>query len=142
MVSVEPNMSKLKANHHLEIAARTWAAEKGREIGGIVGAWLKNNLLEFTRAYMSDVEERAAQVEKLLDDKLSTLITPIQCGQPERDAHILAEAQTELLAAVEDVLPYLPDLNDAKNYASLNEGRASSFQVAAIKLRQVYSRAK
>jgi hypothetical protein len=64
------------------------------------------------------------------------------CGQPDRDAKLLAEAQTDLLAAIETVLPYLPDRNDAKDYAATNEGRASSFQVAAIKLREVYARNK
>jgi hypothetical protein len=64
----------------------------------------------------------------------------IACGQPDRDAQVLAEAQVEMLTAIEAVLPYLPDANDAKNYASTNEGRASNFQVAAIKLREVFSR--
>jgi len=157
---------------HLEIAARTWAADKAREIGPMVvdqvlnqtqskvplleligmaedyeirflTAWLNRNLMEFTRAYMRDVEERALQVETLLDNKLALIPTaPIVCGQAERDAKLVAEAQEELLKSVEAVLPYLPDTNDAKNYASLNEGRASSFQVAAIRLREVYGRTK
>jgi hypothetical protein len=168
---MEKTVTELQVNH-LEIAARAWAAAKTREIAGLVvdqvlnqtqatipvleliqlaetyearflTAWLHRNLMEFTRAYMSDVEERARQVEKLLDDRLALIPTaPIPCGQPERDARILAEAQTELLAAIETVLPYLPDRNDAKDYAATNDGRASSFQVAAIKLREVYSRNK
>ncbi len=64
------------------------------------------------------------------------------CGQPERDAKLVAEAQIELLRAIEGVLEFLPDRNDAKNYAATNEGRASSFQVAAIKLRETYARHK
>jgi hypothetical protein len=108
-----------------------------------LAAWLKNCVIEFVRGYVSDVEEQALQIEKLLRDHLDTSLTsPFVCGQPERDAKLLAEAQTEMLAAIEAVLPYLPDRNDAKDYASTNEGRASSFQVAAIKLREVYDRNK
>lgn len=66
----------------------------------------------------------------------------IACGQASRDAQVLAEAQTELLAAIEAVLPHIPDRNDALNYAATNEGRASSFQVAALKLREVYARTR
>jgi hypothetical protein len=130
VVSVtEKNMTDLQVNH-LEIAARTWAADKSREIAGTtvdhvltrtgsthlapnvineiedhmqrwLAAWLKNNLLEFTRTYMREVEERALHVEKLLDERLALIPTaPVLCGQKDRDARILAESNMELFAAL------------------------------------------
>jgi len=128
----EKNMTDLQVNH-LEIAARTWAADKSREIAGTtvdhvltrtgsthlapnvineiedhmqrwLAAWLKNNLLEFTRTYMRDVEERALHVEKLLDERLALIPTaPVLCGQKDRDARILAESNIELLAALKEL---------------------------------------
>jgi hypothetical protein len=47
-----------------------------------------------------------------------------------------------LLVILEELLPYLPDTNDAKDYAATNEGRASSFQVAAIRARELVHRIK
>lgn len=101
----EENMMKLDPRNHLEIAARTWAIGNAREISGIVvdqvlnqtqakvpvvdligmaekyeerflAAWLHRNLLEFTRAYMSDVEERELRVQRLLDDVMNTVPNP------------------------------------------------------------------
>lgn len=54
----------------------------------------------------------------------------------------LLKIYLQLLEASEKVLPYLPDTNDAKNYAATNDGRASNFQVAAIQLRIVAQEAK
>jgi len=100
----EQAMTQLQANH-LEIAARAWAGEQAREIAGIVvdhvlnqtqatiplldliplaqtyeerflTAWLKRNLLEFTRAYMSDVEERQLHIEKQLHDATNVRPSP------------------------------------------------------------------
>jgi hypothetical protein len=100
----DKNMNELQASH-LEIAARAWANDKSREIAGItvdhvltrtgathfapaviqeaeahmqrwLAAWLTHNLLEFTHLYMSDVEERAAQTEKLLNDVANKLPNP------------------------------------------------------------------
>ena len=97
--------------NHLEIAARAWAGEKAREMAGIIvddalnktdatipnldliaeaeefvmrrlTAWLKNNILEFTRAYMSDVEERELQMEKIARDALNC--TPTLTSKPEQ----------------------------------------------------------
>src|SRR5438309_1780700 len=48
----------------------------------------------------------------------------------------------ELFQALEAVLPYLPDANDAKDYAATNEGRAGSIHVASIRAREVIHRAK
>jgi hypothetical protein len=55
---------------------------------------------------------------------------------------VLIDLAVELFDSLEAVLPYLPDQNDAKNYAAGNEGRASSFQVAAIRARKLVWRAK
>ena len=46
-----------------------------------------------------------------------------------------------IFEALKALLSYLPDRNDALNYAATNEGRASSFQVAAIQAREVFQRA-
>ena len=109
----EPNITTLQVNH-LEIAARTWANDKAREIAAItvdhvltrtgathfdlaviheaeahmqrwLAAWLKHNLLEFTRTYMRDVEERAAHVEKLLNDVANSLPNPAFHVDPEKE---------------------------------------------------------
>jgi chemotaxis regulatin CheY-phosphate phosphatase CheZ len=101
---MQKGMTQLQVNH-LEIAARTFAAEKAREIGGVavdnalnqtqatildpaliqsaeehmrrfLSAWLRHSLVEFVRGYMSDVEERAAQVERTLHDVMAALPTP------------------------------------------------------------------
>lgn len=109
------------------MTARQWMQQTGEhatELHSLVGEEIFNQIL-------ADMDEFAETVRE-----------PIRCGQPERDAQIIAQAQTELLAAIEALLPYLPDRNDAKDYAATNEGRASSFQVAAIKLREVYNRTK
>lgn len=47
-----------------------------------------------------------------------------------------------LLAALESVLPYLPDANDAKNYAATNEGRAGEIHVVSIRARELLYRIK
>ena len=48
----------------------------------------------------------------------------------------------ELFQALEAVLPYLPDQNDAKDYAATNDGRAGSIHVASIRARELIHRAK
>ena len=100
----EPNMTQLQVSH-LEIAARTWAADKAHEIAGItvdhvltrtgathfdsaviqeaqahmqrwLAAWLHHNLMDFTRTYMRDVEERELRMEKLVNDMANSLPNP------------------------------------------------------------------
>lgn len=107
-----------------------------------LSAWLANCLIEFVRGYSRDIEERALQIERLINDAVDTRPFISLCGQPERDAKIVAEAQEELLKAIDDLMPYLPDRNDALNYAATNDGQASQFQVAALKLREVYNRVR
>lgn len=47
-----------------------------------------------------------------------------------------------LLSVLESLLPFLPDRNDALDYAATNHGRASTFQVAALHARELVYRIK
>lgn len=51
-------------------------------------------------------------------------------------------AVDDLLEAAEALLPDLPTENDMLNYASLNDGRASEYHVACLKLRAAIRRAR
>jgi hypothetical protein len=67
--------------------------------------------------------------EMLVDDALMPLRDEM------KRLRALVQAYHGVLVAAEKLLPYLPDRNDALNYAATNEGRASSYQVAALDLR-------
>jgi hypothetical protein len=53
---------------------------------------------------------------------------------------VLIDFGPALFAALKNLLPYLPDRNEALNYAATNEGRASSFHVAALHARELIRR--
>ena len=62
-------------------------------------------------------------------------IAEIRCDESEQheehcaNVHLIAAAPV-LLKALEELLPYLPDRNDALNYAATNEGRVGDIHVA------------
>lgn len=85
---------------HMEVAAKTWALDKAREIRGQVvdgilnqtqatvgylgairltedymegflAAWLARNLMDFTRVYYSDMEERLTHAERLAQEAIA-----------------------------------------------------------------------
>jgi hypothetical protein len=47
-----------------------------------------------------------------------------------------------LLSALEELLPHLPDANDAKDYAATNQGRAAQIHVVSIRARELVHRIK
>ena len=81
-----PAMSRVEVNH-LEIMSRAWAREKAKEIAGValipraeesmerfLAVWLGNCLVEFVRGYDTAMTERVLQLERLLEDKLNTMV--------------------------------------------------------------------
>jgi hypothetical protein len=60
---------------------------------------------------------------------------PCPCKQ-----FVLGDFGVELFEVLKALLPYLPDRNDALDYAATNDGRASNFQVAALRARELFSR--
>jgi len=100
---VEKGMEQIKTNH-LEIMARAWAGDKGREIAGTVvdlalthsgatlprlediaeaerfmerflTAWLKHSTVEFVHVYERALEERCDQLERMLNEHVNTTPT-------------------------------------------------------------------
>lgn len=58
-------------------------------------------------------------------------------GEDESDANArLIAAAPALYEALKALLPYLTDKTQLLDYASLNEGRASGFDVASVKARE------
>lgn len=107
---MEKGMTELRVDH-LEIMARTWAADKAREIAGTVvdhalnhtqatvpalehveagkrfmerflTAWLKNCTVEFVRVYERALEERTEQLERMLNERLNTSPAPPVITKP------------------------------------------------------------
>jgi hypothetical protein len=54
----------------------------------------------------------------------------------------LVDFAPALLLALEQLLPHLPDANDAKDYAATNEGRAGQIHVVSIRARELVHRIK
>ena len=59
-----------------------------------------------------------------------------------KNARAVIDAAPLMLEALEKLLPFLPDRNDVLNNAAVNEGRASTFHLAALQARQAVARAK
>lgn len=60
------------------------------------------------------------------------------CAEMDR----LRAVNKEMLEALEELLPYLPDSNDAKNSAAENEGRAAHWHVVALQAREAIRKAR
>ena len=60
---------------------------------------------------------------------------PCECKQ-----FVSCDLALPMFEALKALLPYLPDRNDALDYAATNDGRASSFQVAALRVRALFGR--
>ena len=83
-----------------------------------------------------EVEDHGCEY-RVVDDRGNEVVTVL-----DRERARLIAAAPEMLAALEDLLPYLSDEQDAKDGASLNEGMASPYDASSLRARAAIAKAK